>query len=148
MQILSSIQRVFSESSYLHKQHRWAPFWQCPSLVLGCPHYQTMWTGSLINLIWNENKVLLNMQHHNWATTWDFQQCGMCDQPRLRAACAYAQSDQSLCSSLEYSMNIKLLTGHYLEFLTLKGGCTGSSESIHVKMLHLWKSHVEAQLRR
>ena len=28
---------------------------------------------------------------------WDFQQCGMCDQQRLRSACAYAQSDQSLC---------------------------------------------------
>ena len=29
--------------------------------------------------------------------TWDFQQCGMCDQQKLRPACAYAQSDQSLC---------------------------------------------------
>ena len=26
----------------------------------------------------------------------DFQQCGLCDQQRLRPACAYAQSDQSL----------------------------------------------------
>ena len=26
-----------------------------------------------------------------------FQQCGMCDQQSLRSACAYAQSDQSLC---------------------------------------------------
>ena len=25
------------------------------------------------------------------------QQCGMCDQQSLRSACAYAQSDQSLC---------------------------------------------------
>ena len=32
-----------------------------------------------------------------WAISWDFQQCGMCDQQRLRPACAYAQSDQSLC---------------------------------------------------
>ena len=29
-------------------------------------------------------------------------------------------------------------------FGVLKGGCTGSSESIHVKMPHLWKSHVTA----
>ena len=28
-----------------------------------------------------------------------FQQCGMCDQQRLRPACAYAQSDQSLCQN-------------------------------------------------
>ena len=32
-----------------------------------------------------------------WAATWDFQKCGMCDQQSLRPACAYAQSDQSLC---------------------------------------------------
>ena len=32
-----------------------------------------------------------------WAATWDFKRCGMCDQQRLRPACAYAQSDQSLC---------------------------------------------------
>ena len=31
------------------------------------------------------------------AATWDFQQIGMFDQQRLRPACPYAQSDQSLC---------------------------------------------------
>ena len=67
-------------------------------------------------------------------------------QQSLRSACAYAQSDQSLCLSLEYSMIVKLLTKHPLEFLRLKGGCTGSSESTHVKIPHCWKSHVTAQL--
>ena len=43
-------------------------------------------------------------------------------------------------------MSVKLLTEHHLEFLNLKGGCTGSSESIHVKIPHCWKSHVAAQL--
>ena len=70
----------------------------------------------------------------------------MCDQQSLRSACAYAQSDQSLCLSLEYSISIKLLTGHHLECLSLKGGCTGSSESTLVKMPHCWKSHVTAQI--
>ena len=51
------------------------------------------------------------------------------------------QSDQSLCLSLEYSMTFK----HDLEFLSLTGGRTGSSESIHVKMPHCWKSRVAAQ---
>ena len=41
----------------------------------------------------------------------------MCDEQRLRSACAYALSDQSICSSLEYYMNVKLLTEHQLEFL-------------------------------
>ena len=43
-------------------------------------------------------------------------------------------------------MNVKLLTEHHLEFLSLKGGCTGSSESTLVKMPHCWKSHVTAQI--
>ena len=77
---------------------------------------------------------------------WDFQSCGMCDQQMLRSACAYAQSDQSLCSSIEYSMSVKLLTEHHLEFLRWKGGWTGSSESTHVKMPHCWKSHVAAHI--
>ena len=64
----------------------------------------------------------------------------------LRSACAYAQSDQSLCKSLEYSMIVKLLTEHHLEFLSLKESCTGSSESTLVKMPHCWKSHVTAQM--
>ena len=36
-------------------------------------------------------------------------------------------------------MNIKLLNEHNLEFLSLKEGYTGSSESIHFKMQHCWK---------
>ena len=48
--------------------------------------------------------------------------------------------------SLECSTIVKLLNEHHLEFLSLKGGCTGSSESKLVKMPHCWKSHVTAQL--
>ena len=65
----------------------------------------------------------------------------MCDQQSLRPACVHAQYDQSLCSSLEYSMVVKLLTEQHLEFLNLKGGCSGSSESTLVKLPHCWKSH-------
>ena len=43
-------------------------------------------------------------------------------------------------------MNIKLLNEHHLELVSLKGGCTGSSESIHVKMPHCWKSHDTAHI--
>ena len=67
-------------------------------------------------------------------------------QQSLRSACAYAQSDQNLCLSLEYSVSVKLLTEHHLEFLSLKGGCTGSFESTLVKMPHYWKSHVMAHV--
>ena len=70
----------------------------------------------------------------------------MCDQQSLRSACAYAQSNQSLCLSLEYSMRVKLPTEHHLEFLSIKGGYTGSSESTVVKMPQCWKSHVVAHL--
>ena len=43
-------------------------------------------------------------------------------------------------------MTVKLLIEHNLEFLSLKGGCTGSSESTLVKIPHCWKSHVMAYI--
>ena len=42
-------------------------------------------------------------------------------------------------------MSVKLLIEQHLEFLSLKGGCTGSSESTLVIMPRCWKSHVSAQ---
>ena len=41
-------------------------------------------------------------------------------------------------------MIVKLLTEHYLEFLSLKEVCRGSSESTHVKMSNCWKSNALA----
>ena len=41
-------------------------------------------------------------------------------------------------------MIVELLTEHNLEFLSLKGGCTGSSESTLVKIPHLLE--IKAQL--
>ena len=41
-------------------------------------------------------------------------------------------------------MIVKLLTEHNLDFLSLKGGCRGSSESTLVKMSNCWKSHAAA----
>ena len=41
-------------------------------------------------------------------------------------------------------MIVKLLTERHLEFLSLKGGCTGSSESTLVKMSNFWKSRALA----
>ena len=43
-------------------------------------------------------------------------------------------------------MSVKPLTEHHLVFLSLTGGCTGLSESIHVEMPHCWKSHVAAHI--
>ena len=43
-------------------------------------------------------------------------------------------------------MIVKLLTEHYLEILSLNGGCRGSSESTHVKMPYCWKSNALAHL--
>ena len=38
-------------------------------------------------------------------------------------------------------MIVKILTEHHLEFLSLKEGCRGSSESTQAKMLHCFKYH-------
>ena len=65
----------------------------------------------------------------------------MCDQQRLRTACAYTQSDQSLCKSLEYSMSIKLLTEHHLEFLTLQEA-TQARLNLHLSKCHIVGNHM------
>ena len=82
------------------------------------------WAAPLL-VACNKKMMFSRIMAHICVATWDFQQCGMRVQQRLRPACAHAQSDQSLCLSLEYYMNIKLLNEHYLEFLSLKEGYTG-----------------------
>ena len=41
-------------------------------------------------------------------------------------------------------MIVKLLTEHQFEFLSLKGGCRGSSESTLIKLSNCWNSHAAA----
>ena len=43
-------------------------------------------------------------------------------------------------------MTVNLLIKQLLEFLSLKGDCTDSPDSIHVKLPHCWKSHVAAHM--
>ena len=43
-------------------------------------------------------------------------------------------------------MIVKLLTEHHLEFLSLKGGSRGLSESTLVKISNSWKSHALAHI--
>ena len=45
-------------------------------------------------------------------------------------------------------MIAKLLTKHYLEFLSVKRGCKGSSEYTHVKIPHCWKLRVMAHTKQ
>ena len=95
--------------------------------------------GQSIQLLISQLSFLLT---NNWARTWDFRQCGMCNQQRLRSAGAYAVWSEPLLVFWIYYMSVKLLTEHHLEPLNLKGGCTGSSESTFVRMPHCWKSLV------
>ena len=43
-------------------------------------------------------------------------------------------------------MIVQLLTEHHLEFLSLKAGCRGSSESALVKISNCWKFYAAAQI--
>ena len=54
--------------------------------------------------------------------------------------------DEGSCLLFGPLFLFKLLTEQHLEFLSLTGGCRGSSESIHVKMPHCWKSHFAAHI--
>ena len=57
-----------------------------------------------------------------------------------------AKHQISLRIRADYFISVELLTEHRLEFLSLKGNLTGSSESTLVKMPHCWKSHVTAHI--
>ena len=63
----------------------------------------------------------------------------------LESSVKSIDSDQTPCGFDARFIWVRLLIEYYLEFRSSKGGCTGSSESIHVKMPHCWKSHVAAQ---
>ena len=62
----------------------------------------------------------------------------------LRSACAYAQSDQSLCLSPEYSMSVKLQTEHLSELLSLKGAAKARL-SLHTKY-HSVENHMSREV--
>ena len=90
----------------------WCLLWVChfPIGILGQVWYLIVSIPDLCTLTYFAKRRDLPSDHsdrqgtifsihptNKWATTWDFQQCGICDQQTLRPACAYAQSDQSLC---------------------------------------------------
>ena len=53
---------------------------------------------------------------------------------------------RAIASCLGIFVIVKLLTENHLEFLSLKGGYTGSSEPTHVKMSQCLKSRAGAQI--
>ena len=65
----------------------------------------------------------------------------MCDQHRLRPACAYAQSDQSHCWSLAYFTSVKLLAKQHLDFLSLKEAAE-AVQSLHLSNDHIVGNHM------
>ena len=75
-----------------------SPWWKVESKLISCSR---LCLGD-VNKIYDENTLI----DRNNAKQWDVQQCSMCDKQRLRSACAYAQSDQNLCYSREYTMSV------------------------------------------
>ena len=85
-------------------------------------------------------EAIKHLSHDMIFPTMWYVQPAVSDQP------AHTRSlIRALASPLNI-LSVKLLTEHHLEFLSLKGGCTGLSESTVVKMPHCRKSHVAAHL--
>ena len=71
----------------------------------------------------------------------------MCVRTKVSDQPAHTRSlIRAFASRLSGSMIVKLLTEHHYEFLSLKGGCRGSSEYTHVKISHEKKCHVVGNL--
>ena len=69
-----------------------------------------------------------------WAATWDFQQCGMCDQQPAHT--------RSLIRAFACRLNIKwvsikLLSEHNLEFLSLKARLSLFMSKCHIVANHM-----------
>ena len=60
----------------------------------------------------------------------------------MRFPTIYAQSDQSIGWSFEYSMSVKLLTEHPLEFLSLKKRGTQTRLNLHLSKRHFVGNHM------
>ena len=130
---------VWKSRCQLHYYH--TPFHskQVEGLSLNLfPHFRMPEMLTVGVKLWWNIYLLLSVQFYRlsikiWAVTWNFQQCGMCDQQRLRPA---VWSDPFLVAWIFFDCSI---WGS-----NFKGSCTGSSESTLVKMPHCWKSHVAA----
>ena len=58
-----------------------------------------------------------------------------------------AQSDHCLCLSLEYSLTVKLLTEHHLEFLILNGA-SQARLSLNLSKCHIDGNHMSRLILR
>ena len=100
------ISKMANITAILKSQFKISKNFQCKSvdmflpiffiICFGCSKEPSHWDGSFKypqHMFWLRNKVFNKI----WASAWDSQQCGMCDQQSLRPACAYAQTVQSLC---------------------------------------------------
>ena len=64
---------------------------------LWCGAYRTNHARRRGAVKFNNIYCILIAYDPRYDTLYDFQQCGMCDQQRLRSACTNAQSDLRLC---------------------------------------------------
>ena len=120
--------------------------------------FPTMWyvrpakaqINQRIRAVWSESLLVCWILYGSLATDWTSFGVSKLKGGRPVYTCQNATLLEITCddvaTEMEYSMSVKLLTEHHLEFLIPKGGCPGSSESTHVKMPHCWKSRVMAHI--
>ena len=93
------------------------------------------------------SKKLLNLQYPNpCEPRHEISNNVVCATSKASDQPAHTRSLIRAFASRLNILSVKLLTEHHLEFLRLKGGCTGLSVSTLVKIPHCWKSHVTAQI--
>ena len=102
------------------------------------------WTEPIFELILENDKSNAYISHGmRFPTMWYVRLAKPQTQP------AHMRSlIRAFLGHLKYSMSVNLMTEHNLEFLSLKGGCTGLSESTLAKLPHCWKSCVTAHMDR
>ena len=89
--------------------------------------------------------ILIKNKHHNKIELrHEISNNVVCATSKAPDQAAHTRSLIRAFASCLNILSAKLLAEQHLEFLSLTGSFTGSSESILVKMPHCWKSHVPA----
>ena len=85
--------------THLNRKYEIVKFWR----FLDYSHAKCVWKAiimCLIPILIRINMIMVVLIHIIWAMAFDFQQCGMCNQQRLRPACAYAVWSETIVSHL------------------------------------------------
>ena len=104
-------------------RHKCCMLWR--KVIKLCAQLFTNGVLSFLTMSTRKNRFFTTNNEHKWAGPWENVSYVICEQQRRRSACAFAQSDQRLCSSLLRWYNISRFYSRNFKTLASFSGCAG-----------------------